>query len=91
MIHNRSTEPVFGLHIEEYATNSDVRVFQGTASGRVAPRDIAVLAAGESTEPLGVEGGDEETPSTEQVEFSFTDPRQAMWRRRGNGPPKRVL
>jgi uncharacterized membrane protein len=38
VIHNRSTEPVFGLHIEEYATASDVRVFQHSAAGvRVPP------------------------------------------------------
>jgi hypothetical protein len=52
---------------------------------------MPVLDAGVSTEPLGVHGGEPETPSTEYVEFSFTDPQQAMWRRRGNGPPERLL
>jgi hypothetical protein len=93
VIQNRSTEPVFGLHIEEYATGSDVRVFQHSANAgvRVAPRDMAVLAAGQSTDPIGVLGGDVDTPSTEHVEFLFTDPRQARWRKHGNGEPERVL
>ncbi|OBI53588.1 hypothetical protein [Mycobacterium sp. E787] len=91
VIHNRSTEPVFALHIEEYATGSDVRVFQNSASGRIAPSDMAVLAADQSTEPLGILGGDPHTPSTEHVEFMFTDPRQARWRKRGNGEPERAL
>jgi hypothetical protein len=30
VIHNRSSKPVFGLHVEEYATGSDVRVFQSS-------------------------------------------------------------
>jgi hypothetical protein len=91
VIHNRSSEPVFALHIEEYATGSDIRVFQSSASGRVAPSDMAMLASGQSTEPLGVLGGEAHTPSTEHVEFLFTDPRQARWRKRGNGEPERVL
>lgn len=93
VIRNRSKEPVFGLHIEEYASGSDVRVFQRSARAgvRVAPSDLAVLAAGEATVPLGVLGGDEQISSTEHVEFSFTDPRQRRWRRRGNGQPERVL
>lgn len=46
VIHNRSSEPVFELRIEEYATGSDVRVFQSSAGGRARPADVAVLAAG---------------------------------------------
>jgi hypothetical protein len=91
LIHNHSTEPVFGLHVMEFAAGSDVRVFQTRAAGgRMAPLDIAILAAGQSTVPFGVLGGDAETPNMEHVEFSFTDRRQVTWRRRGNGPPERV-
>jgi hypothetical protein len=78
------------LDIAVYATDSDVRVFQHAAQTRVARGGLAVLAAKDATEALGVHGGDPKTPSTEHVEFSFTDARQVRWRRRGNGPPERL-
>jgi hypothetical protein len=92
LIRNHSDAPIFNLHIEGHPTgNDDVLLSQNFATGRSRPADMAVLAADQATELLIVEGSDADTPSTEYVEFTFTDARGARWRRLGSQQPIQEL
>jgi hypothetical protein len=92
IIRNYSAAPVFHLHIEEHLTdNDDVRVWENFAQHRGRPADWTVLAAGEPTGVLTVVGNRGDTPSTEFVEFTFTDSRGARWRRVGTSQPVQLL
>ena len=68
-----------------------VLIFQSFAKGRDRPADMAVLSADQATQHLIVVGSANETPSTEYVEFTFTDARGARWRRLGSAQPEQQL
>ncbi|WP_133054444.1 hypothetical protein [Mycolicibacter algericus] len=92
VIRNRSTAPVFHLHIEDHPSgNDDVYVFQNFAHARGRPADIPVLAADDATAAITVAGNAGEAPSTEYVEFTFTDARGTNWRRIGSNQPVRLI
>jgi hypothetical protein len=92
IIRNYSDAPVFHLHIEEHLTsNDDVRVWESFAAHRGRPADWPVLAANGATGVLMISGNQEDAPSTEFVEFTFTDGRGARWRRIGSSQPVQLI
>jgi hypothetical protein len=90
VIQNHSGVPIFNLHIQVNPGGGDVHVLQNFAGGSGRPADMEVLSPDAATAELTVVGGDGETPSTEFIEFTFTDARGVRWRRRGSDQPVRV-
>ena len=91
VIHNHSGSPIFNIHIRSNPGGGDIHVFQVYASGGDRPADREVLPPNESTAKLYVVGGAVGTPSTEHIEFTFTDARGLRWLKRGSGQPVRLL
>lgn len=86
-IRNFSDAPVFNLRIEDHPADH-VLVWQ-LGTGLVKPEVVQVLRGDESTYVLTVVGNEDQTPSAELIEFTFTDARGARWRRVGSQQPVR--
>lgn len=92
LVRNHSDAPIVKLNVEEHPTRYEgVRVFQRFAHARGRPAEIDVLSGGQATAELGVDGNNGDTPSTECIEFTFTDARGLRWRRLGSAQPERVV
>jgi hypothetical protein len=92
VIRNYSDAPIFHLHIHEHLTaNDDVYVFEQFAHQTSRPEDRAVLKPDETTGVLTINGNQGKVPSTEFVEFTFTDSRGARWRRVGSSQPVQLI